>query len=189
MNRLFLATAALLVSIASFGQDVQKLGYADTDYILAQLPDAKKVDTELKAHGSQLESQLKAKADEYQRKAADFQQNAGSGKWVDAVIQDKQRELETLQQQFQKFQADAEASFQKKQQDLMAPLYEKVGNAISAVSKENGYTFIITLNAVGGGGNVLLYKDEQFNVSNLVLKKLGVTPTAAAPTTTKPQPK
>lgn len=189
MNRFFIAAAALLVSFASFGQDVQKLGYADTDYILSQLPDAKKVDTELKAHGSQLESQLKAKADDYQKKAQEFQQKAQSGQWVDAVIQDKQRELESLQQQFQKFQQDAEASFQKKQQDLMAPLYEKVGNAMAAVAKENGYSFIMTLNTVGSGEKVLLYKDEQFNISALVLKKLGVTPTATAPTTTKPQPK
>ncbi len=189
MNRFFLAAAALLVSLVSFAQDAQKLGYADTDYILSQLPDAKKVDTELKAHGSQLESQLRAKADEYERKVKDFQANAASGKWIDAVIQDKQRELETLQQQFQKFQQDAEASYQKKQQDLMAPLYEKVGNAMAAVAKENGYSFIMTLSTVGSGEKVLLYKDEQFNISNLVLKKLGVTPTAAAPATTKPQPK
>jgi outer membrane protein len=186
MNRFILAVAALLISVASFGQDVQKVGYADTDYILTQLPDAKKVDTELKAHGAQLEAQLKAKAAEYEKKLQDFQNNYT--KWVDAVVQDKQNELQMLQQQFQKFQADAEASFAKKQQELMAPLYDKVGNAIAEVSKENGYTFVLTLNAAGGGGNVLLYKDPQFDVSNLVLKKLGVTPTAAAPTT-KPQPK
>lgn len=187
MNRFFIAAAALFVSIASFGQDVQKLGYADTDYILSQLPDAKKVESELKAHGSQLEAQLKAKAADYEKKLQDFQANAT--KWVDAVVQDKQRELEMLQQQFQKFQQDAEQSFQKKQQDLMAPLYEKVGNGIAEVAKENNYTFIITLNAAGGGGNVLLYKDPQFDISNLVLKKLGVTPTAAVTPTTKPQPK
>ncbi len=186
MNRLFIAAAALFVSFASFAQDHQKLGYADTDYILSQLPDAKKVETELKAHGSQLQAQLTAKAQEYEKKLQDFQQNAA--KWVDAVVQDKQNELQMLQQQFQKFQQDAETSFAKKQQDLMSPLYDKVGKAIEEVSKENGYNFVITLNSSNGGGNVLLYKDPQFDVSNLVLKKLGVTPTAAV-TPTKPQPK
>jgi len=187
MNRFFIAAAALFISIASFGQDAQKLGYADTDYILTQLPDAKKVDSELKAHGAQLEAQLKAKSDEYERKLKDYQANAS--KWVDAVVQDKTNELQALQQQFQKFQQDAEASYQKKFQDLMAPLYDKVGKAIAEVAKENGYSFIITLNTTQGGERVLHYKDPQFDISNLVLKKFGVTPTATAPTPTKPQPK
>ena len=186
MNRFFIAAAALLVSLVSYGQDVQKLGYADTDYILSQVPDAKRVESELQAHGSQLEAQLKAKAGDYEKKLKDFQDNAS--KWVDVVIQDKQNELQNLQAALQKFQQDAEASYQKKHQDLMAPLYDKVGKAITEVSKENGYTFVITLNVSGGAGNVLLYKDKQFDVSDLVLKKLGVTPTAAVPTT-KPQPK
>jgi outer membrane protein len=186
MNRIFLVAAALLVSVVSYGQDVQKLGYADTDYILSQLPDAKKVQTELEAHGSQLQAQMKAKAADYEKKLKDFQENAA--KWVDAVVQDKQNELQQLQAAFQKFQQDASTSYEKKQSDLMGPLYVKVGNAISEVAKENGYSFIITLNATGNGGNVLLYQDKQFDISNLVLKKLGVTPTAAAPAT-KPQPK
>ncbi|HMJ67337.1 MAG TPA: OmpH family outer membrane protein [Cyclobacteriaceae bacterium] len=188
MNRFFIALVALFVSVAAFGQETQKLGYADTEYILSQLPDAKKVETDLQAHYGQLEAQLKAKADDYQKKLKDYQDNAA--KWVDAVRTDKEAELQTMQGAFQKFQQDAEASFQKKQQDLMAPLYVKVGNAIAEVSKENGYTFILTTTATGGGGNILLYKDPQFDVSKLVLKKLGVTPTAAVtPPANKPQPK
>jgi outer membrane protein len=188
MNRYFIALAALFVSLASFGQDApQKLGYADTEYILTQLPDAKKVETELQAHYSQLEAQLKAKGAEYERKGKEYQENAA--KWVDAVRADKERELQSLQGALQKFQQDAEASYGKKHSDLMAPLYEKVGNAIADVSKENGFSFIITLTAPGGGGNVLLYKDPQFDISKLVLKKLGVTPTAAVtPPANKPKP-
>jgi len=186
MNRFFIALVALFASVVSYAQEAQKLGYADTDYILTQMPDAKKVESELQAHGSQLEAQLKAKAADYEKKLKDFQENAT--KWVDAIVQDKQNELQSLQAAFQKFQQDAEASFTRKQQDLMAPLQKKVGEAIAEVAKENGYSFILTLNAAGNGGNILLHKDPQFDISNLVLKKLGVTPTAAA-TTTKPQPK
>jgi outer membrane protein len=185
MNRFFVAFAALFVSIASFGQDVQKIGYADTEYILSQLPDAKKIETDLQAHYSQLEAQLKAKAADYEKKLKDYQENAG--KWVDAVRADKEGELQNLQAAFQKFQGDAETSFQKKQQDLMAPLHVKVGNAIADVAKENGYAFILSLNAPGNGGKILLHEDVQFDISKLVLKKLGVTPTAAVtPPANKP---
>jgi outer membrane protein len=187
MNRFFLTAAALFVTLVSFGQDAQKLGYADTDYILSQLPDAKKVETELQAHYSQLEAQLKAKAAELDTKMKDYEANYT--KWIPEIRADKENDLRRLQENLQKFQQDAEASYQKKTADLMAPLYDKVGKAISEVSKENGYSFIIARSAGGGGGNILLYKDPQFDVSALVLKKLGVTPTAAVTTPAKPQPK
>lgn len=176
---------AVLISFAAYSQDTQKVGYADTEYILSQMPDAKKVEADLQTHGAQLEAQLKAKAAEFEKKLADYNQNRE--KMIEAVRADRESELQRLQQEFQRFQGDAETSFQKKQQELMGPLYTKVGDAITTVAKENGYAFIITLTAAGGGGNVLLYKDPQFNISDLVLKKFGITPTA--PAATKPQPK
>jgi hypothetical protein len=50
---------------------------------------------------------------------------------------------------------------------------------------ENAYTFIINPQSAGGG-DILLYSDETYNISNLVLKKLGVTPAPAATNTTVP---
>lgn len=188
MKRFFIAFAALFMSLISFGQDAQKLGYADTEYIMTQLPDSKKVESDLQAHYTQLESQLKAKQAEFEKKMTEYREKGAT--WVDAVRADKERELAALDEAFQKFQRDAEASYQKKFQELMAPLYEKVGKAIADVSKENGYTFIMTPTANGGQGQVLLYKDPQFDISKLVLKKLGVTPTAAVtPPANKPQPR
>jgi outer membrane protein len=34
------------------------------------------------------------------------------------------------------------------------------------------------------GGDIILYNDEKYNISDLVLKKLGVTPAPPATTTT-----
>jgi outer membrane protein len=101
----------------------------------------------------------------------------------DAIKADKERELQTLQEGFQKFQQDAQSSLQKKQADLMEPVYKKVGKTIEDVAKENAYTFIINPQIVGGG-DILLYSDENYNISDLVLKKLGVTPKPQTAATT-----
>ena len=63
---------------------------------------------------------------------------------------------------------------QKKQSDLIGPVFEKVGKAIEEVALEHGYAYIINPQMIGGG-DVLLYSNEQFNISDLVLKKLGVS--------------
>lgn len=68
----------------------------------------------------------------------------------------------------------------------MAPIFVKVGKAIEEVAKENGFTYILTPQMIGGGGDVILYGDEQYNISKLVLKKMGITPAPAATTATTP---
>lgn len=162
-------------SAATFAQTpvVQKIGYADWDYIFSQMPEYKKIDNELKTHGDQLQAQLKAKYAEYETKLKTYQANGAT--MVDAVRRDKEAELTQLQENIQKFQQDAQTSLQKKQADLMEPVFAKVSKAVEEVAKENAYSFIINPQLVGGG-DVLLYNDEKYNISDLVLKKMGVTP-------------
>jgi outer membrane protein len=154
----------------------QKIGYADWEYIYSQLPDSKQIDADMKTHSSQLENQLKAKYQEFQAKAATFK--AMPSTTPEAIRNDKEAELSQLQESIQKFQQDAQASLQKKNGELMDPVFKKVAKAIEQVAKENAYTFIISSQIVGGG-DILLYQDETYNISTLVLKKLGVTPTVA----------
>jgi outer membrane protein len=175
----------LLLTILSVGAaaqttatpPVQKIGYADWEYIFSQMPEAKQIDAEMKTHGEQLQSQLKAKYGEYETKLKAYQ--ATGATMVDAVRRDKEAELTQLQESIQKFQQDAQTSLQKKQNDLLAPVYSKVGKAIEEVAKENGYTFILAPQVVGGG-DVLLYSDDKYDVSVMVLKRMGITPSAAA---------
>jgi len=157
---------------------VQKIGYADWDYIFTQMPEYKQIDTELKAHGTQLENQMKAKQTEFENKLRTYQSMPATT--PDAIRADKERELQQLQEGFQKFQQDAQLSIQKKQNDLMEPVYAKVGKAIEDVAKENGYAFIMAPQVLGGG-DILLYSDEKYDISLLVLKKLGITPQQPKP--------
>jgi hypothetical protein len=51
------------------------------------------------------------------------------------------------------------------------------------VAKENAYTFIVN-SQLGAGADVLLYVDETYDISKLVLKKMGVTPVVKPATPT-----
>ena len=137
---LFLA----LISVGAIAQTTQpaaqKIGFADPSYIFSQMPQYKQIETEMKTHGDQLQAQAKAKYSEYETKLKTYQASAAT--MVDAVRRDKETELTQLQENIQKFQQDAQASLQKKEADLMAPVNGKIGNAIEQVAKENGFTFI-----------------------------------------------
>jgi outer membrane protein len=152
-----------------------KVGFADVEYIISQMPEAKQADADLKSTQTQLKNQIDAKAQEFQKKLQDY--NANLNTMLDAVRTNTERELQQLQDNLTKLQQDAQNTLQNKQTQLMDPVFKKVGKAIDEVAKENGFTFILAQQI--GGLDVVLYGDEKMDVSDLVLKKLGITPTAA----------
>lgn len=106
------------------------------------------------------------------------------GDTPEAIKRDKESELAFLQENFQKFQQEAQVSMQKKQSDLVNPVFSKVGKAIEEVALENGFSYIINPQMIGGG-DVLLFTDEKYDISNLVLKKLGIDVAKQATTPTR----
>jgi outer membrane protein len=180
MRTLVLALALGLVSFVSQAQS--KIGYADVDYIFSQMPEAKQIDTDLKSLQTQLKNQIETKASEFQKKLADYQANLNT--MLDAVRANTERELQQLQQNLQKLQEDAQTTIQNKQTQLMKPVYEKVGKAIEDTAKENGFNMVLSQQI--GGLDVVLYSDESSDISDLVLKKMGITPKPAPAQTTTP---
>ena len=171
------------LSQAQTASTTTKIGYADVDYIFSQLPESKAIEAELKSTQAQLKNQIDTKYQDFQKKLADY--NANLNTMLDAVRQNTERELQQMQANIEKLQADAQTTIQTKQTQLMDPVYKKVGKGIEDVAKENGFTFI--LNQQIGGLDVILYGDEKMDISDMVLKKLGVTP--KPPTTPQTQPK
>lgn len=153
-----------------------KIGYTNIDYILSMLPESKQIEADYTAYEKQLSNQLQAKITEFQTKGAEYQKNYET--MIPEVRADKENELRNLQASIEKFQRDADSSMQKKRNDLLSPAYDKIQTAIDKVAAENGYSHVFSSDI--GGMPVLLYvRDiDTDDISNLVLKSLGVTPPA-----------
>lgn len=183
MKKLTLTFAAALVAAASLlapraAQAQQKIGFTSVEYVLSQMPESKQIESDLKAYSGQMEAQLKTKIQEYQTKLKAYQ-DGGTG-MTSVVRADKEKELTTLQQSIQEFQQTAQQSVQQKQQTLLRPALDKIQKNIDAVADENGYAYI--LNSDSGGSPVLLHGPKDGDVSDMILKKMGITPTKEAPT-------
>lgn len=173
MKTLFYLLAFGLAA-STFNSEAQalKIGFADIDYILSEMPEAKQVESELQSMQNVLKNQIDSKAAEFRKKLEDF--NREYANMLPAVRSNTERELTQLQQNLQKLQEDAQATIQQKQGSLMEPLFQKVGKAIEDVAKEQGFSLILSNQL--GGLDVVLYGDESLDVSDLVLKKMGITP-------------
>ncbi|MCB2378823.1 OmpH family outer membrane protein [Hymenobacter sp. BT635] len=179
MNKIRLALAAAVLSFSTattaLAQAPLKIGYTSVEYVLSQMPESKQIESDLKAYSTQLEAQLKSKYSDYQAKAEAYQKGAST--MTEVVRADKEKELTGLQTSIQEFQRSADQSLQQKQQTLLKPALDKLQKTIDAVAEENGYTYVLNSD---GASPVLLHGPKEGDISDLVLKKMGVTPGAAA---------
>jgi outer membrane protein len=191
-NKFLIALFAFFGLAMSNVNAQQKIGYISLDYILAQMPEAKQVETELTATKTQYDNMYQAKVKDFQAKLADYEKN---GTTMDAVIKaDKEKELQGLQGQIEEFRQTSSTSLQKKQAQLLQPLLKKVEDNMHAAAKENGYAFVFNYDAGQGTTPIVLHAPDDANISDLILKRMGVTPkplapAPATPATTSPTPK
>jgi outer membrane protein len=179
-SKLIVALLAIgtLIGIESQAQQAAatpKIGWTNVDYVMTLLPDYKKIENELQIQQQQIEKAMQEKSKEFEDKYKAYQANAS--KWSEIIRADKEKELTRLQTDFQEFQRTSQESLQKKQQQLLQPVMVKIQGAIDAVGKESGYTYIFNMDAGANTTPIILFAgSEDLNVSNLILKKLGVDP-------------
>lgn len=169
-TRILLSTAMVMVGLGLMAQ--LKIGYTNVEYVLSLMPEAKQIESELGSFEKQLSTRLESKYKDYQTKLAEYQQNGQT--MAEEVRADVENELLSMQQSIQQFEADAQNKLLNKRTELLQPAFEKIGVAIEDVSKESGYTHVFNMTA--GGQSILLYAREEDNVTELVLRKLGIDP-------------
>ncbi|MCQ2324952.1 MAG: OmpH family outer membrane protein [Paludibacteraceae bacterium] len=118
----------------------QKFGHVNTNELFAQMPEVAKVKLQMDTIQSQYETQLTMMQEEFQKKAQDYQNQAAT--MTDAIRQIREQELQEMQQRIQLFYQTAEQDITKKQQELLAPVQERMAKAIKAVGEKEGYTYI-----------------------------------------------
>ena len=170
-SKLLIIVALFIFAANAVSAQGQKIGFADVDYIFSQMPDSKQVEAALKAHQGQLESTYKAKVQDYQTKANAYQNLPATTS--ETVQRDKMMELAQLEQSIQQFEQSAQTELNNKRIQLMEPIYKKVGDAIEAVANEQGFDLILTASV---GADVILFSKDEYDLSDAVLKKMGITP-------------
>ena len=176
--KLVLTALVLLGSLSMNAQTSVKIGWTNVDFILQSLPDFKDIQTKLSTEMAQYEKLYNEKLTEAQKLMEDYQKNAAT--MSEVIRKDKEKVLQNKQQELQELQQNSESALQTKRQELLMPVMDKIQNAINDVAKENGYTYVLNSDAGMGTTMVLLVAPENDNITNLVLKKMGITPAPAA---------
>ena len=140
-----------MLLIAPMALSAQKFGHINQQELFAQMPEMAQVKLKMDTIQSQYENQLASMNEEIQKKMQDYQ--AQEATMPDAIKQIRQQELQEMNQRIQLFYQTAEQDIQKKQQELLAPVHEKMVKAIKAVGEREGYTYIFDSQAMVHIGN------------------------------------
>ncbi|MBQ1253160.1 MAG: OmpH family outer membrane protein [Alistipes sp.] len=178
MKKVLKLTLAVVCVMFTSSLFAQKIGYINTDPIVANMAETKEAMTKIEAFAKDLSAQAETLQVEFNTKFQEYQKNAEG--MTDSIKQLKEKELDDISNRIQQFEQIAQQDIQKKQQELMTPIYEKVKTTINEVAKAGNYSVILP-------GNALIYVDAATvaDISKDVATKLGVDwdkATAAATT-------
>ena len=139
MKKIIIALIAVLG--VAVNANAKKFGHVDTQSIMQSLPEITKANGELQATAQQYENELKTMQEEIQRKADEFDKKKSTMNATDqqAAVQ----ELQTLNNKLQETYQQNQQNIQKKQEELMGPIYQKIRTAIENVGKAGNYTYIL----------------------------------------------
>lgn len=120
----------------------QKYGVINTQALMESMPEMKQITEQLQASSNSYQEEFNKLQAEFQKKFEEFQALSNDPS-TPATIKDRRtQEMQDLDNKMMQFRQTAEQDIQRQQQQLMAPLQEKVLKAIQTVGEEGGYTFI-----------------------------------------------
>ncbi len=168
--------ALILFSTAAFAQTTQtqnaplKIGYVDSEVILAQYPEAIKAKSDLDGFVAKWKKEVDSMTTDLQKSYTDYQKQAQTMKKDE--LQKVQQNLAQKDQQLQQYKdqkfSQPNGEYFQKQDQMMKPVKEKIFKAIDEISKEEGMQFVFDK----AGDVVLLHADPQFDITYKVLDRL-----------------
>ena len=171
----------LIISAGIFGfsttTNAQKIGYISADEIIQLMPEAAAVQTQL----DQYQQSLYQNAQEKQTALNDAIQKflKDSATLSPSMKEVRRNDLQKQQQELAGENQRIQDQFGQKRQELSAPIQKKLQDAIEAVAKENGYTYIMPKEA-------LIVMPPTSDIGPLVIKKLGLKEPSKTPAPVKP---
>ena len=161
MKKILLIAVSALVAVSAFAQN--KFAHVNFSELVQLCPDADEARVKMSAASTEAQETYQAMVEEFQTKYQQYESKAST--WSDSIRASKEKELQDMQERIQNFQQLAQQSLSQKEQQLIAPIVEKINKAIEAVGKENGFIYIFDT-----ASQVILYNSDQSTDAEALVK-------------------
>ena len=162
MKKIILMLAMVLPMLAS----AQKIGYINSQELLAAMPEIRGMQAKLDTLAGQYETQFANMQEEFNKKVADFQKDQAT---MTAGVRDfRQQEIVEMEQRIQMFYQTAQKDIQAIQQEYLIPIQNRMLEAIKKVGAEQGCTYVMDAMAM------LYIAPDALDLMALVKSELGI---------------
>lgn len=157
--------SAGILGFSTVANAQQKIGYINADEVVQLMPEAAAIQTQLDQYQQSLYQNAQEKQTTLNEAVAKFYKDSAtmSPSMKEVKRSELQKQVQDLSGEDQKIQNQ----FEQKRQELSLPIQKKLQATIEDVAKENGYTYVITREA-------LIIVPPTGDLGPLVRKKLGL---------------
>ncbi len=138
IKKLILAVALLL----PMSMLAQKFGVVDLESVFTAMPEYTAMQTQLTDTQRQYEEEFGRLQEEVTRLITEYQTIADDANTPQSIKERRIQEIQERDQRVNQFRNTASQDLQRLQEQLAAPIQQRITDAIQAVGTEGGYTFI-----------------------------------------------
>ena len=155
----------LFISLTVFSQT--KVGTVDVDFILSKMPELPALQKQVEDYGKQLDADFNKKYEAYNVLVKAY--TDGEAGFTIAQKKTKQEEIIAAEDDINKMQKNGTQLLSIKRDELVRPLYQKIGVSLEKIAKADGYTQVLQLD------NSVVYADNTYDLTLTILKDLGIS--------------
>ena len=163
-----LLLAAVLLFAGAFSLQAQKFGYVNSEALLSEMDEMKAAEADLVAFRDQQQKLFETKIQSFQAEVQKFQEDQQAGNLTPKAAQEIQTRLAAKQEELAAEEQKITLDLQKRRQEKIQPIFDKVNKAIETVAKADALTYVFD----GTQGGVILYADESSDITSKVKSTL-----------------
>lgn len=184
MKKTILGIIVAVFALVGTTSAQQKIGHLNSVDVLQAMPEFKQMQADLQKQKETYSKALEGMYADYQKKQADLQEKSKDKSVPDAILETQVQDLQQTQQRIQDFESKVNDDLQKLQGEKLKPVNDKYMKAVKEVAAANGFAYVLDI----ASGGVAYYPEGQNDVTDLVMKKLGITAAPQAPAKTGTTP-
>lgn len=169
ISRMGMAAALLLLSAGTVQAQAARVGYVNSDQVIAEYEPAQEARQGLEATRQESEAELRLLGQGWQAAVDEYQQQAMT--MTPEARQAREQELAGQQQALQNRTQELEIQFQERQAELLQPIMERVTAVIEEIRVEGGYALILD-----SASQAILAGDPALDLTQEVLNRLQADP-------------
>ena len=137
----FVIAFALLIGATSYVNAQSKVAHINVQQLVNDMPATKNAQAEIKKLEETLRADLEGSAREYQNKVQQYQNEAQTK--TKEENEKRAQEVQQLQLNIQQAEAAAGQELQKKQLELLEPIFNQAREAIQKVARAQGFQYVL----------------------------------------------